>query len=264
VNKLIPSVIALDLDGTSARYEPRFELDPEIRSVLAEFRAINPGLRWVLNSDRFEGEMIRLAEYLEPDERPEAILSCQHLIYLRQGDAYVPHDAWNDRHRNLHGQLWRDIYPRFHGWQQRIRKEFPVHELFVCDRYFAFRVPPKRLPALRKHVRDLLNPWPDAGISGNHEWVFVNHRRFSKGALLKEYAQLISVDAAEILAIGDGYNDLSMLDRRVAAHLGCPSDAASEVRRSVGDAGGIVADKPGPAGTAAIIREYCQNASAIK
>ena len=261
MNTATPSVIVLDLDGTSARYEPRFELDPEVRKALAEARSHIPGLRWVLNSDRFEGEMIRLAEYLEPAERPDAILSCQHLMFLRRDDGYVAHETWNDRHRRLHARLWQNIYPRFHGWQERIRDEYPVHELFVCDRYFAFRVPPKRLPALRSHVRNILTPWPEAGISGNHEWVFVNHRDFSKGALLREYARLIGSDAAEILAIGDGYNDLSMLDRRVAAYLGCPGDAATDVCRAVKDAGGIVAQAPGPAGTASIIRQFCQIAS---
>ena len=252
----VPRLIVLDLDGTSARYEPRFELDPAVREALAAVRAQRPEVRWALNSDRFEGEMIRLAEYLDPDERPDAIMSCQHLLYRRDHhNTYQPDVRWNQQQRTLHRGLWDRIFPKFNAWQQHIRNTYPVHEVFVCERYFAFRVPPHRLPCLRGHVEGLMQPWPDAKVSGNHEWVFVVHDQFSKGRLLTEFAAQAGYVRDEILAIGDGYNDLPMLDRSVAKYAGCPADAAEEVRNAIKSRNGIIAKAPGTAGTVEIIRQ---------
>ena len=73
--------------------------------------------------------------------------------------------------------------------------------------------------------------------------------------VLRETAKQLGVERGGILAVGDNYNDLDMLDPEIAAHLGCPADAVPEVVDAVRAAGGIVGRQPGSAGAVEVIRQ---------
>ena len=44
-------LIALDLDGTSVRYDPCLEMEPSLMEYLNSLQS--NGVRWVINSDRY-------------------------------------------------------------------------------------------------------------------------------------------------------------------------------------------------------------------
>jgi hydroxymethylpyrimidine pyrophosphatase-like HAD family hydrolase len=71
---------------------------------------------------------------------------------------------------------------------------------------------------------------------------------------LKAVMQRMQLRPSEVLAVGDQFNDLTMLDGRSALHVGCPRDAQPEVCTLVRRAGGVVASEPGPAGTVQVLR----------
>ena len=48
-------LIALDLDGTALRYEPRLEVDPVVIDYLRTVQS--QGAAWVMNSDRYTGDL---------------------------------------------------------------------------------------------------------------------------------------------------------------------------------------------------------------
>src|SRR5438876_7721631 len=74
------------------------------------------------------------------------------------------------------------------------------------------------------------------------------HTDYHKGAALAELARLIEVPRENIFAAGDHHNDVSMLDGKVAAMPACPANAISEVKETVANAGGYVADREHGAG----------------
>ncbi len=250
-----PALIALDLDGTAVRYEPQFELDPLLVDCLRDAR--RQGVGWLMNSDRWVKDMIKLAGRLDLDHRPVALLSQQQSIHiLNQKGEYEPHAAWNEVQEKLRGELWREIQPFFACWEREIKEAYFVTNSFANETALAFCVPEEEVEDLREVMAEMLAPWPEAQISGNNEWGFVVHRDFSKGRLLIEAAQRLGVAASDILAIGDGLNDVSMLDGRVTPLVGCPASACPQAVEAVLSAGGFAARESGVAGTVAVIRHY--------
>jgi len=66
---------------------------------------------------------------------------------------------------------------------------------------------------------------------------------FTKGIALGSLAENLGISREEILAIGNGHNDISMLSGEVATRVGCPSNAEVDVMQVVHDAGGHISGK---------------------
>lgn len=248
-------LVALDLDGTSVRYEPQLEMHPDIIGLLDRMR--NKGVVWAMNSDRYTDTMADIARRLPTEQMPIALLSCQRFIHLLDGQGtYQPLHVWNNEQMRLHADLWRRLQPMFPQWQEIIHQQFSVIECVVNDLVFACMVPPDQTPMLREKMRDFIKDIPDAQVSGNHDWSFILHASFSKARVLKKCAEVLGIPRERIIAIGDGINDITMLDGTVAGYVGCPSNASAEVQHIVRSAGGIVAEAPEWQGTLLILQRY--------
>jgi len=253
-------LIALDLDGTSVRYEPRLEMEPELMQYIASVRS--QGIAWVMNSDRYTDTMVDIAKALSFDQMPAALLSCQRFIHILNGDqTYLPLHAWNKEQMLLHKELWDKLSPHFSAWQKKIKQQFTPLDCVVNDLVFACMAPPDQTPALRELIKSFIIPWPEAQVSGNHDWSFILHASFSKGKVLQKCAELLGVPRRNIIAIGDGVNDISMLDGSVSGLVGCPANASKEVVAAVKTAGGIVADAESAAGTLQILKYYLRGSA---
>jgi hypothetical protein len=79
---------------------------------------------------------------------------------------------------------------------------------------------------------------------------------FTKGLAVSELARHLGIGSSDILAIGNGHNDISMFSPGVAAMVGCPANSEAEVLQSVHLAGGHIASKPSLAGTLEVIEAF--------
>jgi hydroxymethylpyrimidine pyrophosphatase-like HAD family hydrolase len=120
-------------------------------------------------------------------------------------------------------------------------------------------VPAEQIHGLRELMREFVKPWPDAQVSGNQEWTFILHSSFSKGRVLGKCAEILGVSSHNIIAIGDGINDISMLNGLLTPMVGCPANASREVIEVVTEAGGVVADSETGAGTVQVLKHYLKN-----
>jgi hydroxymethylpyrimidine pyrophosphatase-like HAD family hydrolase len=210
-----------------------------------------------MNSDRYTDTMADIASMLPAEQKPLALLSCQRFIHLHDGNGYyLPVEAWNAEQTEQHTKLWKKIRPLFPQWRAQVESQFAVLESVVNDLVFAYRVSPERTPALREVMQRFIQEQPEAQISGNQEWTFILHASFSKGKVLKKCAELLSIPADHVIAIGDGLNDLTMLDGTVAKFAGCPANASPEVIQAVMDAGGIVSEAHEAAGAIDIMQQF--------
>jgi hypothetical protein len=82
---------------------------------------------------------------------------------------------------------------------------------------------------------------------------------FTKGLALSELATNIRVAPENILAIGNGHNDISMMDANVAAMTGCPSNSENEVMEVVHGQKGHIAQKAALEGVMEIINAHIQD-----
>jgi len=255
MNTDITRLIALDFDGTAAVYEPRLAMHHGLMDLLAQLAGLGYG--WVLNSDRYTDTLMEVAALLPEHLRPEALLSAQRFIHRHVGGGvYEPLQPWNDSRMELHRELWKSIEPSFPQWQREIEADFTIRDRVINDLVFAYMVPDDQNQALRERMRSSVRPWPDAQLSGNHEWSFILHADFSKAALLEQYCFVRGIGRGKIIAVGDGFNDITMLDATLTPHAGCPADACPEVQAAVRDGGGYVAASSGPEGTMEVIRYY--------
>ena len=248
-------LIALDLDGTSVIYSPRLEMNPELVEFLASIRA--QGVAWVMNSDRYTDTMADIASLLPAEQKPLGLLSCQRFIHLLDGEkSYLPVEPWNQQQIQLHTVLWKKIRPFFPEWQSQVEARFTIRETVVNDMVFAYMVAPDQTPALRRLMQQFTEDFPDAQISGNHDWTFILHVAFSKARILQKCADILCIPPDKVIAIGDGINDISMLDGSVTKLVGCPANGAPDVMHAVRMVGGIIAQASEAAGTLEIIRAY--------
>jgi len=258
MNAAVNKLIALDLDGTCARYEPHLEIDPVL---IDYFRSFNhDGVQWIINSDRYAETLFDVANRLPKAQRPAAVLSLQRFIYLlNQDGVYVSWDEWNDRQIAKHEQLWQKITPYFAEWQQAVESRFTVLDRVVNEIVFAYMVHSQDIHKLREMMNDFLAPFPEAQVSGNHDWSFMLHRSFSKAALLQAAADYFKVAREDIIAVGDGLNDITMLCGEVTPNVGCPVNASSEVLAVVKAAGGVLASGESADGTLEVLKYYLEN-----
>jgi HAD superfamily hydrolase (TIGR01484 family) len=248
-------LISLDLDGTSVCYEPVLQVDPVIIECLKDF--YGAGVRWVMNSDRYTEMMVEIAGKIESDLMPLAVLSSQRFVHLLNGGRkYCPLDDWNQEQVRIHDLEWNKISGCFKEWSRIIEDCFKILDCAVNEHVFAFMVPGDQTPDLRKQMLEFIMPWPNLKLSGNMEWTFILHSSFSKARILSRCAEELGVKKDNIIAVGDGMNDVSMLDGSVAAMVGCPANACREVIETVRAAGGIVSEKEQAAGTVEVVRSF--------
>lgn len=255
MDNTIQYLIALDLDGTSVRYDPRLEMDPALIEYINSLRP--QGVSWVMNSDRYTDTMTDIAGLLESEKKPAAILSCQRFIHLLNSDnSYMSFSPWNTKQMQVHEKLWSNIAPFFNDWRKAVEKNYTIIDSVINELVFAFMVPADQTQELRELMQKFIEPWPEAQVSGNQEWTFILHSSFSKGRVLRKCAELLSVSSRNIIAVGDGINDITMLDGSVTPLVGCPANACPKVIKAVTEAGGVVAESEAAAGALQVLEHY--------
>jgi hydroxymethylpyrimidine pyrophosphatase-like HAD family hydrolase len=91
---------------------------------------------------------------------------------------------------------------------------------------------------------------PEFSYQRNTIYLRFAHTDYHKGSALGELCRILQISASDVLAAGDHFNDIPMLDGRYAEHPCCPSNAIPEVRAIVEKAGGHLASKPAAEGVA--------------
>lgn len=90
----------------------------------------------------------------------------------------------------------------------------------------------------------------------NGSGLSVRHVSIGKGAVLSQLCEDMKVPPAELLAIGDSANDLSMLAGKFGFAAAIPGNAEEEIKERVRLHGGYIAEQRYGAGVAEAIRHY--------
>ena len=131
---------------------------------------------------------------------------------IRSGSDILFHDAW---HLYVHSsdEFWEDIksweWMKGYGWQdfRRIRawQEVPIHQIIRMD-YFN---QPEQLPQLVEDVEKLNEQLHAIVMRRNIE---ISDKRVEKGSALVHLAEYLHIPLENIMSLGDGLNDISMLE----------------------------------------------------
>jgi hydroxymethylpyrimidine pyrophosphatase-like HAD family hydrolase len=251
-------LVATDLDGTLVGNADDMPIYSEFAARMRELRAAQ-GTLWVVLSGRPRRSFLEHSESLrDVGILPDYAILKYMFIYRREGDAYRLCRRWSLYVLGLRFlrpwltrrvlREWRDAaVTGFRGTRIMANSSNHLQLRFKSDESAAsaLSVLNTRLDGL-DHVQTAIN-----GAT-------IDVRSFLslKGLGLKELERRLGVAPAEVLAIGNGYHDLSMLDERTARLTGCPANSHARVIERVRQAGGHVARQRALAGVLEILNAY--------
>lgn len=96
---------------------------------------------------------------------------------------------------------------------------------------------------------------PNADVHRNGIMITIYHNKYGKGNTLKRVAQYYGLKPEEVLAVGDNYNDISMIDGKFGFVGGCVGNAVDDIKNTVKKNGGYVGDGFASEGVMDIIRQ---------
>jgi Cof subfamily protein (haloacid dehalogenase superfamily) len=260
----VPRLVALDIDGTLLKwvegagttYE---EIAPAVGDAVR--RARDAGCHVVLASGRSPHGMTQVADLLElhlDDSEPLWIVASNGAVVFRYPPLEVVMEETFDAAPAVTAILERHptalVAVEERGVGYRVSSEFPVGELsgemIRTDVEDLVSAPVSRViirdPAAT--AEDFVTLAAQLGLHGTDyvvgwtAWLDLAPVGVSKASGLAHVAQQLGVDAADVLAIGDGRNDIEMLEwagRGVAMGQAIQQvlDAADDVTAPVADDG---------------------------
>ncbi len=241
-------ILCFDFDGTLVLPEADPVFHPGLGQMIRQLRA--QGAAWVVNTGRSLPQTLQgLAQYglfMEPD-----------YLIVRERDVYRPgllsrwrdFGPWNRRARRAHDRFVKDHAAFFDAARHFLEEHTEAHFLPGDDGDTG-------IVAASNEEMDRICAWlesaraqhPDIGYQRNSIYLRFSHAAYSKGSALGELSRLLGLQAGQVFAAGDNYNDLSMLDPRYAAKTACPGNALSPVKEQVRGQGGFVSERPASEG----------------
>lgn len=247
-------LISTDFDGTLVGHPSDGRCVPALARALSEFKA--SGGLWAVNTGRSLAHAIEGVEIFGAPVEPDFLLTHEREIYHRDGyGGWKDLGDWNRISRERHSKLFHRsgfIFSQIHDlvadapdvtW---IEEDGHTAGLITSDETVMARVA-LSLDALRGAI-------PKFSYQRNTIYLRFCHADYHKGSVLGELCRIIGLQAGDVFAAGDHYNDLSMLHPKFAGHLACPANAIPEVKTAVASAGGCVSAKCFGEGVAAALR----------
>lgn len=190
---------------------------------------------------------------------PDFVICNEGEIRLPDGSDWPGAQVWNSNRGRLVLQTNTKLLPCFEklvDWASR--QGFPIIRDISSDvsgMNVVFETPYVAEEACL-YLRKMLSDFPEVEISRNHHIVLALPRQASKGMALAKLAELLGLQAKQVLAIGDNINDLSMLSKDSGFTVATVANADTSVRCNVEEAGGFIADKAISLGVNEIFLHY--------
>jgi HAD superfamily hydrolase (TIGR01484 family) len=247
-----------DADGTLLGRRPEFEQYRAFRVKIDELRT-HYRTFWVVCTGRslrsFNSVFLPMRTF---GIVPDYVIARHAYIYEKIRVGYKPHWLWNIQVLHLQGQdMWR------------VRRAIPRLRRAVLSRNPFARV-------VFQNAMRICFKFDDDGAANfgaeiihreakpyKHLQVFHHLREvdvrtvpFTKGLAVTELARHLGVPPGQILVVGDGHNDISMMEMHPAIRTACPSNAAAEVIETVHRTGGHIAGTRSLGGVMDILTAY--------
>ena len=248
-------LIATDLDGTLIGSVDEFPLYAGFRDRIMRLRREQSTVWAVCSGRTFRSFRALFAPMKAMGLEPEVVIVRHAYIFTRSRYGYIPHVIWNFRvlllvwldrisSRRAIGE-WHELITRVtHGVKTVRRKRDRLWLRFGTEEAALYAA---------KELRKRVNEYSHFRVFQYRKEVDVRSVPFTKGMALKELALHLKVRRENILAIGNGHNDFSILDGAVARFTGCPANSEPEVMEVVHAAGGHVAQQQSLSGVIEVI-----------
>lgn len=207
------------------------------------------GALWCINTGRSLEHLIEGMIESRFPFLPDWIVAREREIHHADASGrLLPHSEWNDR---CESDL-RLLFDRASGFLELVRREVLEH---TGAEWISMTGEPAGVISRTNEEMDwicghilALDPPSDLGWQRNTIYLRFGHKCYHKGSALAEISARSGLAPAACFAIGDGHNDLEMLDSAFATFIACPANAVPEVREKVRNQQGFIASSPHGAG----------------
>lgn len=254
-------VIATDLDGTLIGNMADISSYPILAAQLRDLREKN-GTIWVVSTGRTIKSFRKLFAPLRlMGLCPDFVITEHAYIHSLGHVFWLPHFLWNWHIRwrifihNLETKsLIRDCIETLQAvtWRVQVKRQTDM------ESWLTFPSTDDAQSAMNL-LREKLKDKKHLILFQNGLQLEIKAVPFTKGLALSELIRYVGETTAGTLAIGDGYNDISMLHPDVAAMIACPANAAPDVMLTVHQHGGHVAQGTSLRGVVETIDAFLTN-----
>jgi hydroxymethylpyrimidine pyrophosphatase-like HAD family hydrolase len=176
---------------------------------------------------------------------PDFILTSERDVFrpTENGRRWEPYGDWNQRVARDHEELFASASSVLTEVLDFVTRKTQARVIY--DRHHVEGLIARdeaEMERIVSFIDEARAPHPKFYYQRNTIYLRFCHADYHKGAALAELARLIEIPREETFAAGDHHNDLSMLDGRYAQFPACPANAIPEVKQTVRNAGGYVAE----------------------
>lgn len=250
------AAIAFDYDDTLVMKGGDGSLSPRFFECLQWVRSAY-GAAWGIATGRSLYQLVEGFNEAAFPVLPDFVVAREREIYFPgQFGRWVPHELWNGRCERDHDRLFRKSKRVFGKVRRFIESRTSARWVSVeGDAAGIVASSEVEMDEIQSFIEGL-SRHSHLSFERNSIYLRFSHCDYDKGSGLVEAADRWGLGPSQILAVGDNFNDLSMLQPEICGACGCPSNAVEAVREFVGERGGKVASQPGAEGVIEVLGHY--------
>ncbi|MDP6902950.1 MAG: HAD-IIB family hydrolase [Verrucomicrobiota bacterium] len=233
-------LICTDFDGTlhSDFTEPAVPI--ALQEKLRELQA--NGVKWIINTGRTLEDLQYGLDKSDLSVYPDYVVVVERDIYRYEGDEFIPHNEWNERCAAAQAALFAHIADRLPEIFEWVNLHFTAN--VYEDKWSPFCLIAGNNPdadEIQEYVEKKFADEPLLSFVRNDVYARLSHTEYTKGTALKEITRLLNIPCDGVLAAGDHWNDVSMLQPDCAQWIVAPANAIPEVAQHVRSINGFIA-----------------------
>ncbi len=251
-------LLCFDFDGTFIDPSKPNCIDPALAQTLQDMR--EKGALFAINTGRSLFDAVTGINNCGLRNVPDYLVTCEREIYEPTAfRRWIDFGDWNKRCRRDHKRLFRKHRKLLRTVQDFVNSESDAS-------WVAEPEEPAGIIARNNAEMDGLCSFIDQAIRDagamqlsyerNSIYLRFSHVFYNKGSAVTEIGGKLKIQPPAIFAIGDNYNDLSMLQGNVASMIACPGNAIPGIKEEITNRGGYVARNSCGAGVAEAIAHY--------
>ncbi len=248
-------LLSTDFDGTLLHVHEQPRVLPELEHAITSLRS--KGCIWAINTGR--SLELTLEGLREGGFRiqPDFILANEREIFIRQGSRWEAATEWNRRCMQALDQMLLSAEKELRAITTLIDSQGGARLVYENGAAAGIIASSDQvMDDLCAEIDALASASATLRYQRNSIYLRFSHVDYHKGASLTELAATTGVPREAVLAIGDQFNDLPMLDSAVAGMIACPSNAIIEVKKAVRCSGGFIANLAFGAGVLEAIQHF--------
>lgn len=234
-------LICTDFDGT---LHSDFTEPPVPKALQRKLKELqDDGTQWVINTGRTLEDLQHGLDLADLSVHPDYVVVVEREIHRWDGSKFQPHSEWNERCAATQAALFAQI-------TDRLPEIFNWVNLHFTASVYEDEWSPFCLIAHNNADADEIQQFVEKQISNEPLLTFVrndvyarlSHIEYTKGTALNEVARLLNIPCEGILAAGDHWNDISMLQPNCAQWIVAPANAITKVAQHVKSIDGFLAN----------------------